>query len=230
MPRLKCLSALASIKRQIAIFGLTNRRRRHATNSHLATTFRWQISHIRQREQEEGWLAAEIGTSRRSLRGESWSQSGHRGRREERYVFGKRQGGRVGDHRVRATRGPMAGSGVTRHLGDSLRRIMIRPCNSELRADRLFPAARDIVLADGAVELAYREIDALITRSTVEVPSTIDLGFQNLAAEFVMDNKCGYAALSRGGVVGPPMAAGHDRPRAPKPLVEIKKTLGAGGH
>jgi hypothetical protein len=27
--------------------------------------------------------------------------------------------GRVGAHRVRARRGPMTGSGVTRHLGDS---------------------------------------------------------------------------------------------------------------
>jgi hypothetical protein len=38
----------------------------HAVNSPLETigTFRWQISHIRQPEQEEGWLAAEIGTFR----------------------------------------------------------------------------------------------------------------------------------------------------------------------
>jgi hypothetical protein len=27
-------------------------------------TFRWQFSHIRQPAQEEGWLAAEIGTNR----------------------------------------------------------------------------------------------------------------------------------------------------------------------
>ena len=63
MPRLKCLSALASIKCQIAIFGLTNRRHHHTTNLLLGTigTFRWQVSHIRQPAQEEGRLAAEIG-------------------------------------------------------------------------------------------------------------------------------------------------------------------------
>jgi hypothetical protein len=55
MPRLKCLSALASIKCQIAIFGLTNRRHHHATNSLLRTigTFQWPISHIRQPEQDD---------------------------------------------------------------------------------------------------------------------------------------------------------------------------------
>jgi hypothetical protein len=48
---------------QVSDFGLTNAGTIHAANSLLGTlgTFLWQISHIRQPAQEEGWLAAEIG-------------------------------------------------------------------------------------------------------------------------------------------------------------------------
>jgi hypothetical protein len=57
---LECLSALASITCQTAIFGLTNRRHHHATNSLLETIGAFRYFHIRQPEEEEGWLAAEI--------------------------------------------------------------------------------------------------------------------------------------------------------------------------
>jgi hypothetical protein len=45
-------------------------------------------------------------------------------------------------------------------------------CIFEQSLSASLPAARDIVVADGAVELAHREIHALVTRSIVEVPST----------------------------------------------------------
>jgi len=52
MLRLKCLSALASIKSQIAIFGKLTAATIDAANSLPRTigTFRWQIFHIRQPE------------------------------------------------------------------------------------------------------------------------------------------------------------------------------------
>ena len=61
--RLKCLSALASIKCQIAIFG----NRRHISRQFAPGDYplRRQISHIRPRVQEEGWPTAEPGPKRR---------------------------------------------------------------------------------------------------------------------------------------------------------------------
>jgi len=50
MPRLRCLFALKWIKCQIAIFGTAAI---HANLLRLGT-FPWQVSHIRQRAQEEG--------------------------------------------------------------------------------------------------------------------------------------------------------------------------------
>jgi hypothetical protein len=49
----------------VSDFGLTNAGTIHAANSLLGTlgTFLWQISHIRQSAQEEGWFAAEVGQS-----------------------------------------------------------------------------------------------------------------------------------------------------------------------
>jgi hypothetical protein len=63
MPRLKCLSALASIKCQIAILDQLTAATIHAANSLLGTIGTFQCySHIRQPAWEEGWLAAESGT------------------------------------------------------------------------------------------------------------------------------------------------------------------------
>ena len=64
MPRLKCLSALVS-KCQIAISEFTNRAGTiDAANRRRELSVRpgGKFSHIRQPEQEEGWLAAEIAT------------------------------------------------------------------------------------------------------------------------------------------------------------------------
>src|SRR5258708_13296333 len=64
MARLKGLSALASIKSQIAISGSTTRRH-HPRRQFAPEDYRQVpviLSHIRQPAYEEGWLAVEIGT------------------------------------------------------------------------------------------------------------------------------------------------------------------------
>src|SRR5258708_20937898 len=68
MARLKGLSALASIKSQIAISGSTTRRH-HPRRQFAPEDYRQVpviLSHIRQPAYEEGWLAVEIGTVRTS--------------------------------------------------------------------------------------------------------------------------------------------------------------------
>ena len=66
MPRLKSLFALV-LKYQIAIPESTHRRRHHSPRQSSQGTIRApreQVAHIRQPEEEEVWLAAEIAPKR----------------------------------------------------------------------------------------------------------------------------------------------------------------------
>jgi hypothetical protein len=60
---------------------------------------------------------------------------------------------------------------------------------------RFLAIARDVVIADGGVELAHCEVDALALDLIVKVPSFVDLGFQNLPAEFIVNHQRRYPAL-----------------------------------
>jgi hypothetical protein len=85
---LNCLSALASIKCQIAIIGLTTAATIHARFAPgNYRTFRWQFSLIGQRASEEGRLAAEISTkrTRRDVRVESVMRTKLDARRRRRF-------------------------------------------------------------------------------------------------------------------------------------------------
>src|SRR3954449_723181 len=58
---------------------------------------------------------------------------------------------------------------------------------------RFVAAARDIVVADGAVELTHREVDALSIDPVVEMPDAVDIGLQDLAAKLVMNDERRHA-------------------------------------
>jgi len=76
----------------------------------------------------------------------------------------------------------------------------------------LSPVAWMVFIADGAVELAHREVDAPAVNLIVKMPCAVDISLRDVTAEFVMDNKGRDPALSGGRVIEPPVAAGLNGP------------------
>ncbi|WP_213290990.1 hypothetical protein [Bradyrhizobium sp. sGM-13] len=69
------------------------------------------------------------------------------------------------------------------------------------------PAAWQVIVANGAVELAHRKVHALSVDLIVEVPGAVDVCFQDIAAPLVMDNEGGDPALAHGEAATAPITS-----------------------